>query len=66
MIEDEIVERVTAAIGLSGRRCACGGDFWGVRKVFEAIARRHPLIVVIDDLHWAEPTMLDLIEHIAD
>ena len=40
--------------------------FWGVRKVFEAIARRQPLIVVIDDLHWAEPTMLDLIEHIAD
>ena len=25
-----------------------------------------PLIVVLDDLHWAEPTLLDLLDHIAD
>jgi class 3 adenylate cyclase/tetratricopeptide (TPR) repeat protein len=40
--------------------------FWAVRKVLEALARRRPLVLVIDDLHWAEPTFIDLIEHIAD
>ncbi|MEP6468535.1 MAG: adenylate/guanylate cyclase domain-containing protein [Chloroflexota bacterium] len=63
---DSIVERVAPAIGLSESVVPSEEIFWGVRKLLEAIARRHPLIVVIDDLHWAEPTMLDLIEHIAD
>ncbi|MFD2093625.1 ATP-binding protein [Blastococcus deserti] len=39
---------------------------WAVRKLFESLARRRPLVVVIDDLHWAEPTLLDLVEHVAD
>jgi class 3 adenylate cyclase len=37
-----------------------------VRALFEEAARNRPLIVVIDDLQWAEPPMLDLIEHVAD
>ena len=40
--------------------------FWAVRKLFEALARAGPLVIVVDDLHWAEPTFLDLIEHVAD
>jgi class 3 adenylate cyclase len=63
---DAIMERVAAAIGLSESVVPTEEIFWGVRKLLEAIAERKPLIVVIDDLHWAEPTMLDLVEHIAD
>ena len=55
------------ALGLGG---AGGGTseetFWAVRRLFEALARTGPLVVVLDDLHWAEPTFLDLIEHVAD
>jgi class 3 adenylate cyclase len=36
------------------------------RALFEQAARERPLILVVDDLQWAEPPMLDLIEHIAD
>jgi class 3 adenylate cyclase/tetratricopeptide (TPR) repeat protein len=39
---------------------------WAVRKVLEAAADEKPLVVVIDDVHWGEPALLDLIEHIAD
>jgi class 3 adenylate cyclase/tetratricopeptide (TPR) repeat protein len=39
---------------------------WAVRKLFESSADLAPLVVLIDDLHWAEPPLLDLIEHIAD
>jgi class 3 adenylate cyclase len=63
---DAILERVAAAIGLSESVISSEEIFWGVRKLLEAIAQRKPLIVVIDDLHWAEPTMLDLVEHISD
>jgi predicted ATPase len=38
---------------------------WGFRKLFEALAEAEPLIVVLDDIHWAEPTLLDLIEYVA-
>ena len=38
---------------------------WAVRRLFEALARSRPLIVVVDDLHWAEPALLDLLEHVA-
>jgi class 3 adenylate cyclase/tetratricopeptide (TPR) repeat protein len=63
---DAIIERVAAGIGLSESVVPAEEIFWGVRKLLEAIAQSQPLIVVIDDLHWAEPTMLDLIEHVAD
>ncbi|MBA2365582.1 MAG: AAA family ATPase, partial [Actinobacteria bacterium] len=39
---------------------------WAVRRLFEMLARKEPLIVVIDDLQWAEPTLLDLIEYVAE
>src|SRR6266550_671050 len=34
---------------------------WGVRRLFEHLAEERPLVLVIEDLHWAEPTLLDLI-----
>ena len=62
-----IAERVAEALGLGG---AGGGTseetFWAVRRLFEALARAGPLVIVVDDLHWAEATFLDLIEHVAD
>jgi tetratricopeptide (TPR) repeat protein len=36
------------------------------RKLLEAHAAKRPLVVVWDDIQWAEPTFLDLIEHIVD
>ena len=36
------------------------------RQLCEAVAREQPLILVIDDVHWAEPTFLELVEHLAD
>src|SRR5205823_1475264 len=35
-------------------------------KLLEAISRQQPLVVVIDDVHWAEPKLLDLLDHVAE
>ncbi|HET9671711.1 MAG TPA: tetratricopeptide repeat protein, partial [Actinomycetota bacterium] len=40
--------------------------FWAVRKLLEHLARERPIVVVFDDIHWAEPTFLDLIDHLSD
>lgn len=36
-----------------------------VRGLFDALARDRPLVLIWEDLHWAEPTLLDLIEDLA-
>ena len=38
---------------------------WAVRRLLETVAQRRPVIVVFDDLHWAEPVLLDLIVEVA-
>ena len=61
-----IVERLGNALGLGGAGGATSEEtFWAVRRLFEALARAGPLVIVVDDLHWAESTFLDLIEHVA-
>jgi DNA-binding SARP family transcriptional activator len=40
--------------------------FRAVRREFERLAEERPLAVVLDDVHWAEPTLLDLVEHVAE
>ncbi|HJS49704.1 MAG TPA: adenylate/guanylate cyclase domain-containing protein [Gaiellaceae bacterium] len=36
------------------------------RRLLEARASERPQVVVLDDLQWAEPVFVDLVEHIAD
>jgi class 3 adenylate cyclase/tetratricopeptide (TPR) repeat protein len=40
--------------------------FWSVRKALEQRARVRPLALVVEDIHWAEPTLLDLAQHLGD
>jgi predicted ATPase/class 3 adenylate cyclase len=61
-----IAERVAEALGFGGAGGSSEETFWAVRRLFEALAREGPLLIVLDDLHWAESTFLDLIEHVAD
>ena len=35
-----------------------------MRRLLAALAAARPVVLVIDDLHWAEPLLLDLIEHL--
>jgi class 3 adenylate cyclase/tetratricopeptide (TPR) repeat protein len=57
--------RIGAAVGTAAVAVSPEEIGWGFRKLFEALAREQPLIVVLDDIHWAEPTLLDLIEYVS-
>ncbi|HET9497120.1 MAG TPA: adenylate/guanylate cyclase domain-containing protein [Candidatus Limnocylindria bacterium] len=63
---DRIALRVAQAIGLVGGDQAPDEVPWAIRSFLEALAADQPLVVVLDDLQWAEPALLDLIENIAD
>ena len=64
----ELIASVVAdTVGLGGSPGATSEEiFWAVRRLFEGLARSRPLVIVVDDLQWAEQTFLDLVEHVAD
>jgi class 3 adenylate cyclase/tetratricopeptide (TPR) repeat protein len=39
---------------------------WGMRRYLEAVAKAAPLILVVDDLQWAEPPVVTLIEQLVE
>ncbi|HEY3184973.1 MAG TPA: BTAD domain-containing putative transcriptional regulator [Gaiellaceae bacterium] len=61
-----IADLVAGAIGLVERPTPTEETFWAVRRLFETLADERPLVVVFEDVHCAEPTLLDLIEHLAE
>ena len=63
--DEDVLARIASVVGLSTEQFPVQELFWGTRKLFELLARERPLVVVFEDLHWAEPTFLDLVEHIA-
>ena len=39
---------------------------WAVRRLFEVMATGRPLVVVLEDVHWAEQPMLDLADAVIE
>jgi predicted ATPase len=61
-----IADRIGEAVGLAGTPSSSEEIFLAFRRLFEAVARERPLVVLFEDLHWAEPTFLDLVEYLAE
>ena len=61
-----IADRVAALIGAGGAAASPDELAWAARKLFEGLAAERPLVVVFEDIHGAESTLLDLIENVAD
>jgi class 3 adenylate cyclase len=62
----DVTDRVASVIGLAGSVHTVEEMFWGVRRLFEVLAAERPLVAVVDDTHWAERTLLDLLEHLTE
>ena len=63
---DTLVRRIAAVAGLSTAGSGQEELFWAVRRLLERLARAGPTVLLIEDIHWASPTLLDLIEHVVD
>jgi tetratricopeptide (TPR) repeat protein len=49
-----------------GRASSTGTELAALRTCFASIARERPAMLVFEDIHWAEPTLLDLIDYLGD
>jgi len=63
---DAIVDRVAAAINLSPARFPVAELYWGGRRFLEVLGRTYPVVVIVDDIHSAETTFLEFLEHLLD
>ena len=67
MVDGELVApRIQALLGLGPAAPGLQETFWAVRRLIEHLAKRAPLVAVFEDIHWAEPTLLDLLEYLVD
>jgi class 3 adenylate cyclase/tetratricopeptide (TPR) repeat protein len=64
----EIFRAARAEEELDAALAAPGAEetFLLIRKLLERLARERPLVLIVDDIHWAELTLLDLLEHLTD
>ncbi|MCZ7587951.1 MAG: AAA family ATPase [Gaiella sp.] len=59
-----VAERLASIVGLSVEPFPVEELFWAVRRLLGHLAAAHPVVFVVEDIHWAEPTMLSLIDHL--
>ena len=62
----DVADRLASAAGLSPRQFPLHEINWGARRFMQCLAKDGPVLAMIDDIHWAEPAFLDLIENLID
>jgi len=63
--EDEQVQRIVrSAIGLSDQPVQMEEISWALRRLLERLGRERPVVVAVEDIHWADAPLLDLLDHI--
>jgi predicted ATPase len=60
-----VSERIAAALGLADVDRPADETVWAFRRLFEALARSRPHVLIVEDAHWAEPALLDLLEYVS-
>jgi class 3 adenylate cyclase/tetratricopeptide (TPR) repeat protein len=63
---DVLVDKLLGLVRASDEAGTIEETNWAVRKLLETLGRERPLVVVVEDLHWAEATLLDLLRQVGD
>ena len=63
---DRIVDGLADILGIGHTQLAEGEAFWSVRRLLEELAGNATTVLLVEDVHWAEPTLLDLLDGLVD
>ena len=62
--EGELATTRLAALAGTQDAGTLGESYWAIRRLFEALGRKRPVLLLLDDVHWAEPALLDLVDYL--
>jgi class 3 adenylate cyclase/tetratricopeptide (TPR) repeat protein len=62
---EAITRRLAGLLGADSSSASIEESFLAVRRTLESLASGGSLVVLVEDLHWAQPTLLDLIQYLA-
>lgn len=57
-----VLTRIATLAGGEDAR-SLGESYWAVRRLLESLA---PALLIVDDVHWAEPSLLDLVDYLGE
>jgi class 3 adenylate cyclase len=63
--DEPVATTLAAALGTEDGTPSAPEVAWAFRRFCETLAAEQPLVLVLDDVQWAEPTLLELLEHLA-
>jgi class 3 adenylate cyclase/tetratricopeptide (TPR) repeat protein len=64
--EPALADQVASGLGLGGEAAGAAEIAFAFRRLFESLASERPLLLLIEDLHWAEETLLELLGQLAE
>jgi predicted ATPase/class 3 adenylate cyclase len=64
--DHELAPHLLTLVGVADREFAREKLFDAWRQFLERLAARYPLILALEDLHWADAGLLDFIDHLAE
>ncbi len=62
----QLARQLAAATGLAEGTAHAEDVALATRRLFAGLARRHPLLLVLEDAHWAAPFALDFVESLVE
>jgi class 3 adenylate cyclase len=61
----DVVNQLAPVIGLGGSARTSDDTSWAMRRLLAALAEARPVVYVVEDLHWAEPGLVSLLEDVS-
>jgi DNA-binding SARP family transcriptional activator/tetratricopeptide (TPR) repeat protein len=62
--DERAAQTVAALVDGADAPSSTAEVFWAVRRLVEALARERPVVLVLEDAHWAETTLLDFVDYL--
>ena len=62
--DEQAMRGLLSAIGVTDEPAQSDETAWALRRLLERVASDRPLVVAIEDIHWAQDALLDVLDHV--
>jgi len=59
-----VLDRISSILGITDDRFPMEECFWAIARLLQRVRLDQPLILLLEDVHWAHDGLLDLLDHL--